>query len=361
VAVANGTAALHAACHAAGVEPGDEVITSPMTFAASANCALYLGARPVFCDIDPVTWNLDPAKLEALVTPRTRAVVAVHYAGQPADMDRIRGIARRRGLAVIEDAAHALGASLGGRPAGSLGDMACFSFHPVKHVTTGEGGAVATDDPGLARKLAEFRSHGITRDPARFTAWPGPNAAAAGVGGAEPAADAAPGGDGETATSPAPAPAWYYEQQGLGYNYRLSDIHAALGLSQLKKLGRFLARRDEIVRAYRAAFQGLADAGRLAMQGVLPDAAPAWHLFVARAEPRDRARLFDGLRARGIGANLHYIPVYLHPYYRRLGYAPGLCPVAEWLFHGLVTLPLYPRMSDGDVARVAGAVLELLG
>jgi UDP-4-amino-4,6-dideoxy-N-acetyl-beta-L-altrosamine transaminase len=334
VAVCNGTAALHAACFAAGVgsEAGGEAITSPMTFAASANCALYVGGRPVFCDVDADTWNMDASKIESCITERTKAIIPVHYAGLPCDMDAVMGVARRHGLAVIEDAAHAIGATYGGTAhgganVGTAGDMACFSFHPVKQVTAGEGGAVTTNDAGLYRKLLQFRSHGITRDAALM------------------------------ASPRAPQP-WYYEQQFLGYNYRLSDIHAALGASQLKKLGAFIARRRQIAAAYAAAFSPLRESGSLALQSVPEGVGHAWHLFVVKTDAARRDEIFRALAERGIGANLHYIPVYLHPHYARLGYPKGLCPQAEELYSGLITLPLFPRMSDEDVGRVIAGVLE---
>jgi dTDP-4-amino-4,6-dideoxygalactose transaminase len=393
VALCNGTAALHAACFAAGLGPGDEAITTPMTFAASANCVLYQGARPVFCDIDPATWNIDPNIIESCVTDRTKAIIPVHYAGLPCDMDAIMEIADRRGLAVIEDAAHAIGATYGGRPIGSIGRMTCFSFHPVKQITSGEGGAVTTDDEALYRKLVQFRSHGITRDaadmafapPALSLAQPpvhggrsasapepeqsAPQGARPAQGmsatGRQPAQDslsvpncsAQEQGEPER-RSPAVCPPWYYEQQFLGYNYRLSDIHAALGVSQLKKLGAFLARRRQIAEAYRAAFSGLCESGAMALQRSPENAGHAWHLFAARLDAGRRDAVFDALLARGVGANLHYIPVYLHPHYRRLGYPQGLCPAAERLYAGLVTLPLFPAMSDGDADYVIKCVLE---
>jgi dTDP-4-amino-4,6-dideoxygalactose transaminase len=441
VALCNGTAALHAACFAAGIGPGDEAIVPPMTFAASANCVLYQGGRPVFCDIDPVSWNIDPGKIEGCVTDRTKAIIPVHYAGLPCDMDAIMDIAQRRGLAVIEDAAHAIGATYGGRPVGSIGSMACFSFHPVKQITAGEGGAVTTDDEALYRKLLLFRSHGITRDaggalqfqPARPAApnfgdarqsapVPGaclplrpsaperpeqpkrpepparPESAARppelqsaptpaarqtespGSAARPPEAPERPDrlvqpgqllqseqlvqpwqpGQSDRPGQPAPAawPPWYYEQQCLGYNYRLSDIHAALGISQLKKLGRFIARRRQIAEAYRGAFSGLCESGAMSLQGIPEKSGHAWHLFVARLDAARRDGVYSALRQRGIGANLHYIPVYLHPHYRRLGYPQGLCPVAESLYAGLVTLPLFPMMSDSDVDRVIEFVRE---
>lgn len=337
VAFSNGTAALHAACFAAGVGPGDEVITAPMTFAASANCACYVGARPVLVDVEPTAGTMDPEALERAITPRTRAVIPVHYTGQPARLAEIRAIARRHGLRVIEDAAHALGATCEGRPIGACepGDMAMFSFHPVKHVTTGEGGAISTDDPELAERLRIFRTHGITRDPRRLRR-----------------------------ESPGP---WYHEQIELGYNYRLTDLQCALGRSQLRKLGRFVARRRELAARYDAQ---LAGDGRGALRGVrplgrLPGSEHAFHLYVARIDFAGlgitRGQVMDALRARGIGTQVHYIPVYRHPYHAEAGWTPAMFPVAERLYAEVLSLPLFPAMADEDVDRVVAALREVLG
>ena len=320
VAIANGTAALHAAVAAAGIGPGDEVITSPITFAASANCALYVGATPVFADIDPQTYNIDPDDVERKITARTKAIIPVHYTGQPCDMERLDEIAKRNGLVLIADGAHAVGASYKGTAVGGLADMTTYSFHPVKQVTTGEGGAIVTTDKRLYEALISFRSHGITRDPAKLLQNRGP---------------------------------WYYEQQSLGYNYRLTDFQAALGTSQLKKLPQFLQKRREIARQYTAAFNGLPG---MITPWQSPDGESAWHLYVLRLDTErlnvGRDVIFQELWDRGIGVNVHYIPVYWHPYYQQLGFKKGLCPIAEAVFESMITLPLYPGLSETDVEDV---------
>ena len=324
VAIANGTAALHAAAAVAGIGPGDEVITSPITFVASANCALYLGATPVFADIDPRTYNIDPVDVERKITSRTKAIIPVHFTGQPCDMEPLREIAKRHNLIVIADGAHAVGASYKGQPAGAWADMTTYSFHPVKQVATGEGGAIATDNPEYYEKLLLFRSHGITRDPAKFRFGNQP---------------------------------WYYEQQTLGYNYRMTDFQAALGSSQLKKLPMFLKLRREYVRRYNEAFRDMAG---IIVPWQNPVGESAWHLYIIRLEPEKlkvgRDRIFKELWARGIGVNIHYIPVYFHVYYRDLGYPQGLCPQAEKLFEEMITIPLFPAMTDADVTQVIETV-----
>ena len=327
VVVSSGTAALHAAVFSAQVGPGDEVIVPPMTFAASANCVLYQGGTPVFADVQPDTLNIDPASVEAAVTPRTRAIVAVDYSGQPADLDELREIVQRHGLTLIEDAAHALGAGYRGRPVGSVSDLTTFSTHPVKHVTTGEGGVITTADAGMAEQMRWFRSHGISSDHHQR----------------------------------AQKGSWFYEMVTLGYNYRLPDINCALGLSQLDKLGAWLARRRAIAAAYGVAFAGLPAVQPLAVR---PDREPAWHIYpvlldLARLRV-DRAQIIAALRAENIGVNVHYIPVYFHPYYQDLGYRRGLCPVAEGAYERLVTLPLFATMTDRDVTDVAEAVIKVI-
>jgi UDP-4-amino-4,6-dideoxy-N-acetyl-beta-L-altrosamine transaminase len=330
VAFSSGTAALHAAAFAAGIGPGDEVITSPLTFLASANCLLYCGARPVFADIDPATLNLDPAKVQAALSPRTRAILPIHFAGLPCPMDAIHAIARSRTLAVIEDAAHALGAEWDGRRIGSASDLTTFSFHPVKHITTGEGGMVTGNDPALAESLKRFRNHGIEREVRQRQA---------------------------TTRS-----AWQQPMVAFGFNYRLTDIHSALGLSQLRRLDSRLARREEIARRYHEAFAAMPEV----------TAAPtrrgtrhAWHIYplLLNGEMlrRDREAIFQALRAENIGVGVHYLPVHLHPYYReRLGTGPCLCPAAEAAFERLLTLPLFPGMADADAADVIAAVEKVI-
>ena len=325
VAVSNGTAALHAAYAALGIGPGDEVVVPTLTFAATANAALYVGATPVFVDVDPETLLIEPAAVAAAITPRTRAVVGVDYAGQPCDWGSLRGIAAEHGLSVVADGCHALGATRGGTPVGSLADLTAFSFHPVKHVATGEGGAVSTADPRLAERMRRFRSHGISR----------------------------------TAAERATLGTWSYEMVSLGYNYRLSDIQAALGTSQLQKLPGFLADRRALARRYAIA---LAD-----VPGVVPlrleeGIEHAWHLYVVRwrVPGQDRGFAFSALRAENIGVNVHYLPVHLHRYYQEAqGTRPGLCPAAEAAYEEILTLPLHPRMGPEDVDDVVEAVRKV--
>jgi len=330
VAFSSGTAALHGAAFAAGLGPGDELVTSAITFAASANCAAYLGARPCFADIDPATWNVNAETIVAALTDRTRAVVPVHFTGLPAPIADIRQRVGD-GVRIIEDAAHAIGARQVDEPVGSCrhSDMAVFSFHPVKTVTSAEGGMVTTRDPELHQRLLDFRTHGMVRDEDRLRR---------------------PGEGG-----------WYMEQQMLGFNYRLSDVHSALGTSQLAKLEPFLARRNEIAARYRAA---LDDVPQLVLA---PEAGAGErhgrHLYAVRH--RDgataRRRLYDGLRDRGILAQVHYLPVYLHPWYRdSLELQPGLCPHAEEYYAGCLSLPCYPLLSDAEQDSVLAAVLELV-
>jgi perosamine synthetase len=324
VAVANGTAALHASIYAAGIGAGDEVIVPAITFAASANCAVYQGATPVFADVAPDTLLLDPTQAERLVTPRTKAIIAVDYAGQPCDYDALREIAARHKLWLIDDACHAIGGSYRGRGVGTLADLNTFSFHPVKHITTGEGGAVTTDDGDLAGRLRTFRNHGITTDHRQR----------------------------EQRGS------WFYEMVDLGYNYRLTDLQCALGCSQLGRLRGWVARRQEIARRYDEAFSGMTSVEPLRVRA---EVSHAYHLYVVRLNLErlrvGRAEVFAHLRAQGIGVNVHYIPVHLHPYYReRFGTGPGLCPVAEAAYERIMTLPLFPAMGDEDVGTVISAV-----
>ncbi len=321
VAVANGTAALHAAMFALGVGPGDEVIVPPMTFAASANCVLFQGGKPVFADVEPETLLINPAAVEAAITPRTKAIIAVDYAGQPCDWDALRAIADKHHLPLVADACHAIGAEYKGRKVGTLADISVFSFHPVKHITTGEGGMCMTNDEALATKMRHFRGHGITT----------------------------------TASQREKSGGWFYEMTSLGYNYRISDIQCALGSSQFKKLPEWLQKRNELAQMYDKAFAG-AGGKSLAASRVMPlvkrpDAKHAYHLYVVRTPERDAA--FQKLRANGIGANVHYVPVHLHPYYKEVvGTKEGLCPVAEAAYKEILTLPLWPGMTAGDVERV---------
>ena len=324
VSFSSGTAALHAAAFAAGLKPGDEAITSPMTFAATANCVLYQGATPVFADVSADTLNLDPELAEERVTPRTKAILPVDYSGHPADVDAFLRLADRHGLVVIEDACHALGAEYRGRRVGSLAHMTVFSFHPVKHLTTGEGGLVTTNDAGLAESLRRFRNHGISSD----------------------------------ARQRQSAGQWHYEMVLLGYNYRLTDIGCALGLSQRGKLDANLARRREIAIRYAAAFR---DMRGVIAPTVRDDVNPAWHLYPIRVDVDrltvDRGEVFRALRGENIGVNVHYIPVHCHPYYRdRFGYRGCEYPVAEDAYARLISLPMFHGMTDQDVEDVRGAV-----
>ncbi|HBE89257.1 MAG TPA: UDP-4-amino-4,6-dideoxy-N-acetyl-beta-L-altrosamine transaminase [Elusimicrobia bacterium] len=323
VAVANGTAALHIAALAAGVKPGDEVITSPITFAASANAVLYTGGKPVFADIQADTGNIDPARIEEKITRRTKAIIPVHFSGHPCEMDKISRLAKKRKLLVIEDAAHALGSEYKGGKVGNCRycDMAILSFHPVKLITTGEGGAVLTNSRKLYEKLMLLRTHGITKDPSKLT-------------------NAGPY-DG----------AWYHEMQTLGFNYRITDFQCALGTSQLKKLPAFLAARRRVVRFYEKELSGVPG---LALPVEKSYAKSAWHLYPVRVkDAKTRKIVFDLLRTAGIGAQVHYLPVYLHPYYRRLGYKKGLCPNAERFYEGEISIPMFQDLKISETAFVA--------
>lgn len=328
VAISSGTAALHAAMYALGIGPGDEVIVPAITFAATANCVVFQRGRPVFADVEPDTLLIDIRSIEAVITPRTKAVVAVDYAGQPCDYDALRQITENHGLALIDDACHALGGSYKGRPVGSLADLSAFSFHAVKHITTGEGGMITTDDAEMASRMRRFRNHGIDTD-FRERAARG---------------------------------SWFYEMVDLGYNYRLTDLQCALGLSQLKKLPSFVTRRQEIARQYDEAF---ADIPGVSPLKVKHEVSHAYHLYVIRLDTRligkSRAEAFRALRDQGIGVNVHYIPVHLHPYYRdNFGTVPGLCPVAEAAYEQILSLPIFPGMGDDDVSSVIESVLRVL-
>lgn len=329
VSISNGTAALHAACFAAGINEGDEVITSPITFAASANCVLYQGGKPAFADINPKSYNIDVEDIERKITKKTKAIIPVDFTGQAVDIDGINEIAKKYGLVVIEDAAHSLGAEYKGKKIGSLVDMTTFSFHPVKHITTGEGGMITTNDEKLYNKLKLFRTHGITRDK-------------------------------EMLHNKEEGP-WFYEQLELGYNYRMTDIQAALGISQLNKINGFLKRRREIAKKYDEYLKNI-DGIILPYQESFSKS--AWHLYVIQLELEKfkvgRKEIFEALQAENIGVNVHYIPVYYHPYYKRLGYEKGLCPNAEKLYERIITLPLYPKMKDKDIEDVVNALDKVL-
>ena len=328
VACSNGTAALHMACQAAGIGEGDELITTPITFAASANCALYCGARPVFADINPETYNIDPACVKKKITEHTKAVVAVDYTGQAVELKALLAMCHEKGITLIEDGAHSIGTLYDGRPVGSIADMTTFSFHPVKTVTGGEGGAVLTNDPKLYQRLKLFQTHGITREP-------------------ELLQHESHGG-------------WYYEQVELGMNYRMTDMQAALISSQLDKLPRFRKRRKEIVAKYDQAFSQIPE---LFVQKEIPESDTTRHLYILRIRPEkltiDRKQFFEAMAAENICCNVHYIPVYYHPYYEKLGYEKGLCPNAEKLYSEIMSLPLYYSLTDQDVEDVIAAVRKL--
>ncbi len=330
VAVSNGTAALHCACMAAGIGPGDEVITTPLTFAASANCILYCGARPVFADVDPETYNIDPESIEEHITEKTKAVIAVDFTGQAVKIKEIREICDRHRLLFLEDAAHAIGTKYNGRPIGSLADMTCFSFHPVKTITAGEGGAVTTNSEKLYKKLVLAHTHGITHDQEQMLDAPheGP---------------------------------WYYEQIALGYNYRMTDFQAALLLSQLNKLERFKERRREIVKRYNAAFRKYPE---IIVQKEIPESDTCRHLYMIRLDLNrltcTRRQFFDAMSAENVQCQIHYVPVYWFPYYEKLGFRRGLCPNAEEIYQGIMSIPLYPKMTDEDVKDVIAAVVKVV-
>ena len=328
VSFSSGTAALHAAAFAVGIGTGDEAITSPLTFAATANCVLYQGGKPVFADVREDTLNIDPELVSARITSRTKALLPVDYAGHPADLHELNTIADRHGLTIIEDACHALGAEHRGRRVGSISQMTIFSFHPVKHLTTGEGGMVTTDNPRFADTLRKFRNHGISSEARERQAH------------------------GQ----------WHYEMVLLGFNYRLTDIACALGLRQLAKLETNLTRRREIAAKYN---QTLGDLDGIVLPVVQKDLNPAWHLYPVRLNldslMASRAEIFQALRAENIGVNVHYIPVHMHPYYRdRFGYKPGDYPVSEAAYERLISLPMFHGMTDRDVDDVINAVGKVL-
>jgi perosamine synthetase len=329
VAVSNGTAALHAAMYALGIGPGDEVIVTPMTFAASANCVVYQGGTPVFADVGADTLLIDPLRVEAKITAKTKAIITVDYAGQPCDYDALSDIAGKHDLALVDDACHAIGGSYKGRDVGTLADLNTFSFHPVKHMTTGEGGMITTDNAGFAQRMRVFRNHGITTDHRQR----------------------------------AEAGGFFYEMVDLGYNYRITDFQCALGISQLGKLRASVQKRQQLAAMYDTALANLDYVTPLATQD---DVSHAYHLYMVQCDTEgldmSRADVFKALRAENIGVNVHYIPVHLHPFYReRFSTAPGMCPVAEAAYERLVTLPLFPKMTEADVDDVMMAIRKLVG
>lgn len=318
VTVSSGTAALHCAMYAVGISPGDEVIVPAMTFAATANAVIYQGGVPIFADVEKDTLLLSPENAEALITPRTKAIVAVDYAGQPCDYTALRTIADKYNLALITDACHALGAESHGRRVGSLADISVFSFHPVKHITTGEGGMAVTDNPEYAHRMRLFRNHGISTD-FREREKQG---------------------------------SWEYEMVDLGFNYRMTDFQCALGISQVHSLPDFLNRRCQIAKRYAEAFSKSDNVFPLKVN---TDIRHAWHLYVVKLSGKliNRKEVFQAMRSAGIGVNVHYLPVHLHPFYsQRFGYGPELCPVAEEAYHHILSLPIWPGMSDDDVDTI---------
>lgn len=330
VAVSNGTAALHCACIAAGIGPGDEVITTPITFAASANCALYCGAKPVFADINPDTYNIDPESIKEKITDRTKAVVAVDFTGQAVEIEKIRKICDEYNLVFIEDAAHSIATRYNGKQVGSLADITTFSFHPVKTITGGEGGACLTNKDEYYQKLVLAHTHGITHDEELMQEAPheGP---------------------------------WYYEQIALGYNYRITDFQAALITSQLAKLDAFATRRKEIVKRYNDAFETIPE---IIVQKEIPESDTCRHLYIIRLDLEKlsctRREFFDAMSAENVQCQIHYVPVYWFPYYQSLGYQKGLCPNAEEIYKGIMSIPLYPKMTDQDVEDVIHAVKKVV-
>lgn len=330
VAVSNGTAALHCACIAAGIGPGDEVITTPITFAASANCVLYCGGTPVFADINPNTYNIDPESIRSRITEKTKAVIAVDFTGQAVENKAIREICDEYGLIFIEDAAHAIGTKYDGKQVGSLADMTCFSFHPVKTITGGEGGAVTTNNKEYYDKIVLAHTHGITHDEAKMYDAPheGP---------------------------------WYYEEISLGYNYRITDIQAALIVSQMDKLDKFVARRKQIVEKYNDAFRNVEG---IIVQDEIAESDSCRHLYIIRLDldklSCTRREFFDAMSAENVQCQIHYVPVYWFPHYRNLGYDKGICPNAEEVYKGIMSIPLYPAMTDEDVCDVIAAVKKVV-
>ena len=328
VAISNGTTALHASCYAAGISKGDEVITTPITFAASANAVLYCGGIPVFADIDPETWNIDPKKIEEKITAKTKAIIAVDFTGQAVQINEIKEICKKHNLVFIEDAAHSIGTKYNEIPVGAHADFTTFSFHPVKTITCGEGGAVLTNNEEYYNKMLLFRSHGITRDEKLLTHTPFNG---------------------------------YNEQIELGYNFRMTDFQAALGTSQLRKLNQFSNRRKEIVSKYNEAFSKISE---IIIQKEIKESDTTRHLYIIRLKSDKlkvgRDEIYKALNAENVGLQVHYIPVYFHPYYQQLGYKKGLCPNAEVLYEDIITIPLYYSLSDEDVDSVIEAVNKVI-
>jgi len=330
VAVSNGTAALHCACIAAGIGPGDEVITTPMTFAASANCILYCGAKPVFADIKKDTYNIDPDSIRSHITPRTKAIIAVDFAGQVVEVEEIRAICDEYNLIFIEDAAHSIATKYKEKQVGSIADITTFSFHPVKTVTGGEGGACLTNNYQYYQKLILAHTHGITHNERLMEDTPheGP---------------------------------WYYEEISLGYNYRITDFQAALINNQMGKIDKFVSRRKEIVKKYNDAFS---DMSEIILQKEIPESDTCRHLYTIRLDLDrlmcTRREFFDAMSAENIQCQIHYVPIYWFPYYQHLGYEKGMCPNAEEIYKGIMSIPLYPKLTDEDVEDVIYAVNKVV-
>jgi UDP-4-amino-4,6-dideoxy-N-acetyl-beta-L-altrosamine transaminase len=330
VAVNSGTAALHATCFAAQIEKGNEAITTPITFAASANCVLYQEGTPVFADINEDTLNIDPVEIKKKITKKTKVLIPVDFTGRPVDLEKILQIAKKNNLLVIEDASHALGATYKGRKIGSISDMTIFSFHPVKHITTGEGGMITSNNKEYYERLKLFRTHGITKEKNKLLDYDGP---------------------------------WYYEMQELGYNYRLTDFQCALGISQLKKIDRIIQQRREIVQKYNCEFK---DMPEIKIPQLNPtDSNSAWHIYMIQLNlekiKTGRREIFEALRAENIGVNVHYIPVHLHPYYqKKFGYHKGDFPKAENYYSRAITLPIFPKMTEKDINDVVKAVKKVI-
>ena len=328
VAVSNGTAALHCACIAAGISNGDEVITTPITFAASANCVLYCGAKPIFADINKETYNIDPSCVEKLINSKTKAIIAVDYTGQAVEHEKLRKICDDYNLVFIEDAAHSIGTKYNGKPIGSLADMTCFSFHPVKTITCGEGGAITTNNKEYYDKLVLAHSHGITHN---------------------------------NIIEKDKLGSWYYEQILLGYNYRLTDIQSALAISQLKKINYFIERRKEITKKYNDAFSNIPE---IILQKEIIESDTCRHLYIIRLNLDKlnctRKEFFDAMIFENVQCQIHYIPVYWFPFYQNMGYNRGLCPVAEEIYNSIITIPLFPAMTDNDVDDVIKAVKKCI-
>jgi perosamine synthetase len=328
VAVSSGTAALHMACFAAGITKGDEVIVSSMTFAASSNAVLYCGGTPVFADIDSKTYNIDVSKIESLITNNTKAIIPVDFTGQSVDMDKIIELAKKYNLIIIEDGAHALGSEYKGKKVGTSADMVMFSFHPVKPVTTAEGGIITTNNEDFYNKMLLFRTHGITRKDSLLIENHGP---------------------------------WYYEQQILGYHYRLTDVQSALGKSQMQKIDKFIQRRREIANSYN---EYLKDIKEIIIPFEESYSKSGWHIYIVKIVPDlltvNRKVIFEALLAENIIINVHYLPVYLHPYYKDLGYQKGLCPESEALYDNMFTLPIFPAMTNNDIIDVVNALKKVL-